>query len=55
MTNVPRVMGRIGAMVTASGMKAKGNVLIKRVSRPFFVRFEGNSFCPKMAKLDFLP
>ena len=21
----------------------------------FFVRFEGNSFCPKMAKLDFLP
>ena len=21
----------------------------------FFVRYEGNSFCPKMAKLDFLP
>ena len=31
-TNVPRVMGRSGAMVTASGMKAKGDVLIKRVS-----------------------
>ena len=25
------------------------------LNRPFFVRFEGNSFCPKMAKLDFLP
>ena len=25
------------------------------IGRLFFVRFEGNSFCPKMAKLDFLP
>ena len=30
-------------------------VLLLMQSRLFFVRFEGNSFCPKMAKLDFLP
>ena len=30
--NVLRVMERIGAMVTASGMRGKGDVLMKRVS-----------------------
>ena len=30
--NVLREMGSGGAMVTASGMRAKGDVLIKRVS-----------------------
>ena len=31
------------------------NAQIAKSGRLFFVRFEGNSFCPKMAKLDFLP
>ena len=31
-TNVLRVMEKIGAMMTASGMRAKSDVLIKRVS-----------------------
>ena len=31
-TNVLRVMERLGAMVTASGMRGKGDVLMIRVS-----------------------
>ena len=43
MTNVLREMGRRGAMVIATGMKAKGDVLIKRVSNIKFslTKFQG--------------
>ena len=42
-TNVLREMGRRGAMVIATGMKAKGDVLIKRVSNIKFslTKFQG--------------
>ena len=33
----------------------KFNWTFAKIAGLFFVRFEGNSFCPKMAKLDFLP